>query len=1022
LESYDWTLLERWARDRDAEAFAEIATRYAGVVYGACRRVLGDPSEAEDAAQECFLTLAQTRKPPTTNLGAWLHRVAVNKARDRVKSASRRRDRERRYMDDQPCETKTSWCEIEGLVDDAVAKLPEDFREALVAHFMRGQTHADIAERLGVSRQVVTYRIGKGVERIRASLRKGGIPIGAGTLTASLTANMAEAAPATLVAALGEMAVAGVPAVGGGISALTGAFALKNAFFGFVLCAVVGLSWFMLNPATEAPDPAALSYQTRLTDTAQTRTTDSATKQIAQIQIQPSIGESSAILPAPSSDDWATLRCTVLDIAGNAVRPVPDTDGKLIYPAEIRGVVRGAQGKSTGSFNSAKRFSPDGYLVIDYWKPGDRGTAYAHDAARSLVSDCVDFALTPEGPSRITLQLMEGAWVSGMFLDADGIPVPDSSIRAEDANEVFVISGETSADGQFKVGPLPPGEFTLIPVPTDSSLGKDFRSAATMVEISRGEHISGIQMTYDRHRSIIAGHVIDTKDLAVPGATVWIGNTNVDGAQLGEDWRLSTKTDTQGAFEFPVYAPNRFCISTDDSVNADMHVDAGTDDVEIIVRPAYRLTGTVLRADTGTPIEEFSLTLHAHRQNGHRRKGYSLKSKEGQFEIIHRDSPNVTVEASSPGFEMAQSSLTLSEDTNSITFRLQPRDATLVDLEGVVVDSDGVGISGAKVYAEPIVFSSAPLTTTESDGRFAVSELSPDISAVAVVHKNYEPAVSLVTRGRPMVVTLSSGGELEGTAYVGGKGSPGCRVHVSPQSSKMNRHRKETESDASGHYHLAGLASGTQEVVVRVDGRDVKQTINVIRGSRIKLDFHVPAADAHLAGHVYVDGQPARAGVSLGTTQNHPAGRNVYWEETNPQGAFRFDKLLAGPVRLRAILYGQIPRVKEEELDVPPGGREDVDFDFAPGDAGLEGFVSDDLISKRSTVGVEIQIDTMSGPESLVIDRLPLSKGTYILEDLPSGLATVTFSAPPERQIHELLLKPGSVTRQDIDIDDETTP
>jgi RNA polymerase sigma factor (sigma-70 family) len=253
LASDDWTLLERWARDRDAEAFAEVATRYAGVVYGACRRVFGEPSAAEDAAQECFLTLAQTRKPPKTNLGAWLHRVAVNKARDRVKSASRRRDRERRYMNDQPSQTEIAWREIESLVDDAIAKLPEDFRETLVAHFMRGQTHADIAERLGVSRQLVTYRIGKGIDRIRTSLRKNGIPIGATALTASLAANMAEAAPATLVAAVGKMAVSGVAAGTGGASAMVGTIAAKHILLGFGICAALGGSWFLLNLASEAP-------------------------------------------------------------------------------------------------------------------------------------------------------------------------------------------------------------------------------------------------------------------------------------------------------------------------------------------------------------------------------------------------------------------------------------------------------------------------------------------------------------------------------------------------------------------------------------------------------------------------------------------------------------------------------------------------------------------------------------------------------------------------------------------------
>ncbi|MCL4852391.1 MAG: sigma-70 family RNA polymerase sigma factor [Bryobacteraceae bacterium] len=234
MPSNDWTLLERWSRERDAEAFAELAARYAGVIYGACRRVLGDSNEAEDAAQECLLTLAQTRVPPHTNLAAWLHRVAVNKSRDRVKASSRRRDREQRYMKTQPTETVTQWREIEALVDEAIADLPIELREVVVAHFMLSESQASVAERLGVSRQTVTNRVGKGVERIREALRQRGVPIAATTLVAGLAANLAEAAPATLVASAGKMAVSGVPAG----TAAAGAMALKYAVLGLSVCAI----------------------------------------------------------------------------------------------------------------------------------------------------------------------------------------------------------------------------------------------------------------------------------------------------------------------------------------------------------------------------------------------------------------------------------------------------------------------------------------------------------------------------------------------------------------------------------------------------------------------------------------------------------------------------------------------------------------------------------------------------------------------------------------------------------------
>ncbi len=259
MPSNDWTLLERWSRERDAEAFAELAARYAGVIYGACRRVLGDSDEAEDAAQECLLTLARTQVPPHTNFGAWLHRVAVNKSRDRVKASSRRRDREQRYMKTQPTETITQWREIEALVDEAVADLPVELREVVVAHFMLGESQASVAERLGVSRQTVTHRVGKGVERIREVLRQRGFPIAVTALVADLTANLAEAAPATLVASAGKMAVSGVPAG----TALAGAMAVKYAVLGLSVCAI-GYAGYLASGAFVRRDVVEPARETSL--------------------------------------------------------------------------------------------------------------------------------------------------------------------------------------------------------------------------------------------------------------------------------------------------------------------------------------------------------------------------------------------------------------------------------------------------------------------------------------------------------------------------------------------------------------------------------------------------------------------------------------------------------------------------------------------------------------------------------------------------------------------------------------
>src|SRR5437773_2731970 len=90
----DADLLRRFADGRDESAFAELVRRHGPLVWGTCRRILGDRHAADDAFQTTFLELARRARSlhyPAA-LPAWLYGVAVRTARrDRVRQARRRR-------------------------------------------------------------------------------------------------------------------------------------------------------------------------------------------------------------------------------------------------------------------------------------------------------------------------------------------------------------------------------------------------------------------------------------------------------------------------------------------------------------------------------------------------------------------------------------------------------------------------------------------------------------------------------------------------------------------------------------------------------------------------------------------------------------------------------------------------------------------------------------------------------------------------------------------------------------------
>jgi len=244
----DAVLLQRWTTRADAEAFAELVSRHSGMVYGTCRRILGDAAEAEDLAQECFLKLCQGGSREVSSLAGWLHRVATNRCLDRLREDKRRRVREATFAAELPV-PEASWNEIQGYVDEALAALPDELRLPILHHFFEGHTHRETARMLGLTRSGVTRRIQRGVEDVRANLRRRGVQASGVALASLLAANGAEAAPVSLTAALARMAVAGnAPAAAAAAASSLGA--VKAGAIAVAVVAVLAAgTWGLLRHA-----------------------------------------------------------------------------------------------------------------------------------------------------------------------------------------------------------------------------------------------------------------------------------------------------------------------------------------------------------------------------------------------------------------------------------------------------------------------------------------------------------------------------------------------------------------------------------------------------------------------------------------------------------------------------------------------------------------------------------------------------------------------------------------------------
>ncbi len=163
----------------DRDAFRILVDREGPGVLRACHRVLGDLHEAEDAAQEAFVTafraLGTWREDGP--FGAWLTRIAV-------RIAIRRSQQRKTVTWLDPANPGTAgnihgapdpatislYAERAADIRDALARLDEPYREVVALRFFGDLSLGEIADQTGRPLGTVKTHLHRGLLRLRANL------------------------------------------------------------------------------------------------------------------------------------------------------------------------------------------------------------------------------------------------------------------------------------------------------------------------------------------------------------------------------------------------------------------------------------------------------------------------------------------------------------------------------------------------------------------------------------------------------------------------------------------------------------------------------------------------------------------------------------------------------------------------------------------------------------------------------------------------------------------------------------
>jgi RNA polymerase sigma factor (sigma-70 family) len=345
---------------RDEAAVAALVRRHGPMVWGVCRRTLGDHHDAEDAFQATFLVLVRRAATitPREMVGNWLYGVARQTALKARALRAKRRARERQVsaMPEPAVTEQDLWHDLQRLLDQELSRLPDKYRAAIVLCDLEGKTRKVAARQFGCPEGTLAARLARGRALLAKRLARHNLPVSGGVLAGVLSREASAAVPDAVVSSTIQAAnrVAAGPAAAAALSAPVVALtegvlkaillskikiAITVSFLACVLAASLGTGLLScLTPPAEAQPPVeqrrakVADLQRRLAEL-DDRVRD-LTKEVQTLRKEPKL----PAIPPAGRDEFQIFRLRSL-VAADAAKTLEELFNSKGRPKRIHVVV-----------------------------------------------------------------------------------------------------------------------------------------------------------------------------------------------------------------------------------------------------------------------------------------------------------------------------------------------------------------------------------------------------------------------------------------------------------------------------------------------------------------------------------------------------------------------------------------------------------------------------------------------------------------------------------------------------------
>ena len=160
----------------DQKAFDTLFRRYYPMLCAYGHRFV-ELEDAEEIVEDSLLWIWENRETLVieSSLNSYLFKMVYRRALNKLAHIDATQPADTRFYEEmQEMLQDTDYYQIEELakrIEDAVAALPESYREAFVMHRFRDMSYKEIAETLGVSPKTIDYRIQQALKQLRMDLK-----------------------------------------------------------------------------------------------------------------------------------------------------------------------------------------------------------------------------------------------------------------------------------------------------------------------------------------------------------------------------------------------------------------------------------------------------------------------------------------------------------------------------------------------------------------------------------------------------------------------------------------------------------------------------------------------------------------------------------------------------------------------------------------------------------------------------------------------------------------------------------